>query len=650
MQVLDLANTFQFLNATPNDLSQVTQEIFRTVQSLDFSNLVSFDLGTERVDDLNRKFQELARSGMSAAELRMRAIAELQAIAQAQAGVAAKREADEQATLAYALERTESAFRRAFTESESFRQSVTDIANKVEASAPTLEAFANFFGKTLGVAVGIGMNAIDGFRVLWEGVQRDIVWGAARVSEVLNNIPGIDIDVEGMDEFVRMREVAMDQIAAFRQLRDPDNLAGMDAYSQTANVLEHLAFRGALTVDVFEKLKRATNASVPEMAAATRAVLDHSNAQKFTAEQVAMLEEALRGYEDQINSATDATTEFKNSGTEALTAVREELQNIRVGGGVLQAVRSLGEASAELTEFGDAQAAFKFFQAYEGALEVALNGGAEKLVAFRAFVEEQLRPQLTTEEYDTLIGVIDMTEEAFAGVQAEADRFAGATNQVETGIRGFGAAAEDAESQVAGVRSEIQEFIRFASMAEGPWHIQFSASMDTREVQFATTATSRVPTGGPPGPGHRATPATAPSVPRPSPDFYSALDQAAAAQAASADVGATTRARSEDVFKAMQRAGGGGGGGSSLLDVEAIKAFMQEVNRAIAIAARDGVRIGTAGNAIPFEEGSFLNARGGNLTVDQILIRGVWDFADPAAKRQIIRELQEALEALQAEI
>lgn len=105
-----------------------------------------------------------------------------------------------------------------------------------------------------------------------------------------------------------------------------------------------------------------------------------------------------------------------------------------------------------------------------------------------------------------------------------------------------------------------------------------------------------------------------------------------------------------DLFDLTPSRRGGGGGGDRSASAEDIRKLFQEVNRAIAIASRGGVRIGTAGNAIPFEPGSFLNAEGGGLQVDQILIRGVWDFADPAARRQIVRELRNALRDLEAEL
>jgi hypothetical protein len=58
----------------------------------------------------------------------------------------------------------------------------------------------------------------------------------------------------------------------------------------------------------------------------------------------------------------------------------------------------------------------------------------------------------------------------------------------------------------------------------------------------------------------------------------------------------------------------------------------------------------TAGNAIPLGgPGQFVSSQGGQL-IEQINLRGVWDFADPAAKREIVRQLREALAEIGAEV
>jgi hypothetical protein len=94
---------------------------------------------------------------------------------------------------------------------------------------------------------------------------------------------------------------------------------------------------------------------------------------------------------------------------------------------------------------------------------------------------------------------------------------------------------------------------------------------------------------------------------------------------------------------------GGGGGGSGLASIEDIRELFRQLNGAILAGLRGGVVFSTAGNAIPAGgPAEFLNTKGGTL-IQTVNIRGIWDFADPAAKRQIIRELEESLNSLKRE-
>jgi hypothetical protein len=110
-----------------------------------------------------------------------------------------------------------------------------------------------------------------------------------------------------------------------------------------------------------------------------------------------------------------------------------------------------------------------------------------------------------------------------------------------------------------------------------------------------------------------------------------------------------------DGFLGPRPGGGGGGGGSTAQDdflatLAEIQAFFIQVNKAILGGIRGGLAFSTAGNAIPLGgPGQFINSQGGVL-VEQVNLRGVWDFADPAAKREIVRQLREALAAFGDEV
>ena len=95
--------------------------------------------------------------------------------------------------------------------------------------------------------------------------------------------------------------------------------------------------------------------------------------------------------------------------------------------------------------------------------------------------------------------------------------------------------------------------------------------------------------------------------------------------------------------------GGGGGAGDIGASIEEIRQLFRNIGNLIKIGTNNGVFFSPAGNTIPLGgPNEFLNTKGGSL-IQTVNIRGIWDFADPAAKRQIIKELEEALAGLKRE-
>jgi hypothetical protein len=139
-------------------------------------------------------------------------------------------------------------------------------------------------------------------------------------------------------------------------------------------------------------------------------------------------------------------------------------------------------------------------------------------------------------------------------------------------------------------------------------------------------------------PGGRA----AGSAPRDDGSNVSAENRRFAGIAKAAD---DMRGAAQNVANALAAPGGGGGGGGGT-SVGDIRKFFREMNRLIKIGVNDGVAFSTAGNTIPLGgRGDFLNTSGGTL-IETVNIRGIWDFTDPGQKKQIIRELEEALRNL----
>lgn len=701
-RLLEIAVDFQFLNATPDDLDRTLQQLFRTVQSLDFSGLAEFDLGTPGlIEDLNRKYQELADQGLSQATLRQMAFLDLQQIATQQAGVAAQREADEQKTLAYQLGQMEGLWRNVVVENESFQESVAGVVASIQRAQPALEWLVDFFGNTLGRAVKLGIDAIEGFQLIWNSLVNVLAGGTAILEEILTLGFGDTSDLQAIaDEAAR----ANDRLLALRKARTQFAEQGVDAADAYANVLAHVADQASLNIAFFEQLRQVTGATTGETRDAIQAVLDQADAWGFDASQVKLMRDQLDAYATETSNAGDATVDFVGSTTDALASLKRELDNVGEGRRFTDVLAKIGEASLALRESpDDARAALAFFDAYQDGIAAALNGGAEKIAAFREFVEEQLRPQLSTQEYETIIGVIQDVEGAFGPLAASAERFKGEADTAAGTVATYG----DNAATAAGQTNELQGAVEGAHGAlmdlsnGGPYTVDIVA----RWTQELASAPLDTPSGGARPPVRASEPpsstpfagvdraitqfqqldrdaavARGETVPRPPPpdvgegvssrelaDFNKALREATSStrnlstnqEAAVRDAidqqntlrqEARLREATENLFRTVGGGGGGGGGGSDLMDIEEVRAFMQEVNRAIAIASRGGVRIGTAGNAIPFEPGSFINTEGNQISIDTILIRGVWDYTDPATRRQIVKELQEALQDLQGEL
>lgn len=722
-QVLEIAVDFQYLNATPDDLNQTVSELFRTVQSLDFSGLAGFDVGPGKIQELNYQFQQLASQGMSEAELRTRALIELQNILAERGGIAADRQAREAETLGSALKGMETAWQNATVNNEQFTKTVREMADFIQAAQPTLDALANFLAGAFSTGVRIATDVVDGLRLMFIDAG---IWAASTAKKIAEFFSVGFADTSAFDEFIAQSEAAKDQIAILNQLRG--GLAGSfgrgDAFGDSdlenfATALGNITQQGSLTLDFFDKLKRATGVSVRDAATMTKRLIDQADQFGFSADQVDVLRQGLAAFETQLSSTSNEVAGFGDSSVSALQALNTELDNVSSGKGVIDTIKNLGDASKALRENTNAKTVTDFFSAYEQALEVALNGGAQKLAAFRKFAEEQLKPQLSADEWRSMEELLSLSEDALASVAADAQKYADDASSAEAVNRTFtdstvelGDAAIVTAGAIDTQREAIQRLVN-----DSPYTVDIITNMITTN-QIATNIATEQPrprrTERPrSGTGTRAQSdwetfeqntrpivgariedpggAAARAQSRASNVEQRAADAAAAAAAADEAYAAHRAALSKALDEASTQAmntgltlqeeqaliekrmqlnedarnlrpgaegvaalfpsgGGGGGGGSDLMNIEEIRRFMQEVNEAIAIAARGGVRIGTAGNAIPWEAGTFVNTQGNNIQIDTMLIRGVWDYTDPAAKREIVRQLQEALAELSGEI
>lgn len=411
----------------------------------------------------------------------------------------------------------------------------------------------------------------------------------------------------------------------------------------------------------------------------------------------------LRGEIDRVatklRDAEQASFDYAQSIRDAFEAERATAS---AATGLVGAFERFIQARDTAREEGTASAVFNVLEAEIALQDKLVREGVGALNTAAEYFRAQLEAGVISRAgYDAAIRGLGEVRRYAAGVAPEVkkaqDAFQGTGEQARAAATGgmstFNTATGQASTLVGGLSSNLQtlqsDIINTARVAaSNPILIQGSVNWSSgggvgigavpdqgswwsnalgaawraitggnaSATMLGGTRPTTPPPTGPPGPGFGSKPVNVVS-----------LDEARRKAARGRDAGladtAATQAATAYSLRGPQfppggptgdsvfsRQGGGGGGGQSLeATIEQIRRLIEEVNRAISIASRGGVRVGTGGNVIPFEPGSFVDTRGGEISIGTILIRGVWDFADPAAKRQIIRELEEALKNLRAE-
>jgi hypothetical protein len=319
-------------------------------------------------------------------------------------------------------------------------------------------------------------------------------------------------------------------------------------------------------------------------------------------------------------------------------------QSVSQGFGVVDSIRGVAEAFREMDEGITPTNALQTIQAIDQAFGSLLQGGQESLDRMRdqilTFFQAGFIDRETFEALSTSLGHI---QEVARPMLEEVGRFEGILGESQSAAQT--AAVTNNQSLVPSVYNVSDGFITAAG------------SVDLFISRLGAIPSSiSVGVGVVPGvvARHRAgvaerQQAGAGSLP------------SSIARGEGAVRGDNTLRRNFDDFKKGIDAvigdlppvrgggGGGGGGGGRLASIEDIRNLFRELNRAILIGLRGGVLFSTAGNTIPAGgPAEFLNTKGGTL-IQTVNIRGIWDFADPAAKRQIIKELEEAIRNLKRE-
>lgn len=409
------------------------------------------------------------------------------------------------------------------------------------------------------------------------------------------------------------------------------------------------------------------------------------------AQETENLLKAMREAPSRIDDFSFSIDGAASSLEQARAAARQFISDVRGGTGLIATIRNLGEASKALREGPDPSTALAFANAYEAAFTQVFEGGIEKIRALQEFFGRQFAEgRLGEKEFEALQKVLDATVAAYEPLQKEVNDFFGATQSAKTGLQGTTGAMQTATSAAYSLADGAETAARALDQMSGTYVVDIVQRVSTVGAGdggggIVGGAISLL-TGGIPGIGRAVgrsianrvrggtpnrnpfvdeterlkrrfgggtgRPASTPSAPGPwaSPELAQVLRERAKARQAEENLDRVRRQAEELAGLFPRRGGGGGGGGGPRgATIEEIREFIQQVNRAIIAGIRGGKVFSPAGNAIPLTEGAFINARGGAL-VENVTIRGVWDFADPAAKREIVRQLREALQQFSKEV
>ena len=442
-------------------------------------------------------------------------------------------------------------------------------------------------------------------------------------------------------------------------------------------------------VETSAKAQRAIARFVRTISVGIRPLKQWADFLDAGATEIENLLKSMREGPGRIDDFTFSIDGAASSLEKARAAARQFLSDVRGGTGLISTIRQLGEASKALREGPDPATALSFATAYEQAFAQVFEGGVEKIKALQKFFDRQFAEgRLGEKEFEALQKVLDATVAAYEPLQKEVDDFFGATQNARTGLQGTTSAMQTATSAAYSLADGADAARKSLEGMSGTYTVDIVQRVSTIGGGFVggggggllggvaaglsniiggpVVGAARRLLGGGGGGGRRlpfvdeterlkarfgrTAPPTRP-VSTDIADIYRERFEGVKREVERQKNLDEARRRAEDLAGLFPRRGGGGGGGGGPrgATLDEIREFIQQVNRAIIAGIRGGKVFSTAGNAIPLTEGAFINARGGAL-VENVTIRGVWDFADPAAKREIVRQLREALQQFSKEV
>lgn len=671
-QIAQIADITQFLDARPNNLNQAIQAIEQSLRTLNFESLRQFGF---EVDNLDAEFKKLAEEGIGQAELRTRALAALGTQALDRSAEAARQAGAEYMTLQGII--------------DSIKEGVNRLALNPEIQAATTNLIAAFASldaiiKSLTGTMEGGFATVidkiaDGFRALMF-VAHGLIATVGAVAEVLGTIE------EKVTGNTWLKNWGQNAVAAANSSHDlmmavramVTDFSHMEPVERATLAITYLAQQGSLTAVALGQIQSVAGITAEEMRLIEQRAVASAHELGLNAAAVKSVRDAFRSWSETMPAVDNSLAGFAPTIGDASDALKKFYSDINQGQSIVETVKGFAVAWDEMNNSLTVSSAVNALGQLNRVIEMVAINGMESFellrlqaqAAFEVGLINEAELNKAIEGYDAVAAVVAPIAENMEEVRNRMKAAAtdNGLNTLQTDVVNTGNAALTFAGNLGQATAAIQ--VLQAQAAQGV-HMPFTTSVSMGGLAgggggVRTSPTTRGPvrvTGvtADPGRGVRppgtptvlsrndistsgrrdeagAAPPRPPAAPGPKPEI--ALDNA---------VGNLL-----DAFGLGKKGGGGGGGGSAADDfavtLEQIRALMRAVNEAIAIGIRGGVRIGTEGNVVPFEPGTFLNAQGGMLTVDTIVIRGVWDFADPATRRQIVKELEQALRELKDEL
>lgn len=376
------------------------------------------------------------------------------------------------------------------------------------------------------------------------------------------------------------------------------------------------------------------------------------------------------------------TTERINQGEARL---RSYTNAVSSGFSLVGGIRNLAQALTDLSDGATRPESFAYVQEMWSNLEGILERGTEATMrqfrAVRDAVQEMFSGGLISErEFNRMVEVLQLTEAAADPLIEQAKKIEAEHGKVESAAGRAGASMQN--NLIPSVNNTTTAFNEATTAITNTASALASIDGTTVTVGVNVVQSGGATISGPVSavgdrwsrgierfmpPGRSLTPGSViPKVVTPPKGSNAAgrlgggsfIDEPGSRTAAAAAQKAAREKETADAltklgkwFDQTPRGGGGGGGAAAreLANIEDIRQLFRNIGNLIKIGTQGGVAWSAAGNAIPLGgRNEFINTSGGTR-IQTVNIRGIWDFADPAAKRQIIRELEEALEGLRRE-